>query len=66
MLLGTGYALAALWRDARMDLRNLVTLRPPMGSEGRFSALIFLTWTMVLVLLVYLAMLFRTLPRSDQ
>jgi hypothetical protein len=65
-VVGTGYALAALWRDAGMDIRNLFTLRPPAGSDNRFPALIFLTWAMILLLAVYLAMLFTTTPGSDQ
>ncbi len=64
--IGTGYALAALWREAGMGPRNLFTLRPPAGSDDRFPALIFLTWAMILLLAAYLAMLLTTSPGSDQ
>jgi hypothetical protein len=58
--IGTGYALDALWREAGMDPKALFTLRPPEGSDSRFAALIFLTWSMIFFVVVYIAMLFAS------
>ncbi len=58
---GTGYAMAQLWADSNMtSLKHLLFLDAPEGMGPRFGSLVFLTWAMLGVVLIYLVMLIST------
>ena len=59
--LGAGYAMAQLWEDSGMrSLKHLLFIDSPEGMGFRFGALVFLTWSMIGLVLIYASMLIRT------
>jgi hypothetical protein len=59
--LGAGYAMAQLWADSNMrSLKHLLFIDAPEGMGFRFGALVFLTWSMIGLVLIYASMLIRT------
>jgi hypothetical protein len=58
--LGTLFATIQLWSDSRLTYKNLMPWSRPEELDGRYEALVFITWGMILLGATYLAMLFMT------
>jgi hypothetical protein len=57
-VVGTGYAVFQLWDDCGLGARNLIPWPRPPHMDGRFEALVWLTWAKIGMLATYLALLF--------
>lgn len=55
--IGTGYAMAQLWEDALLTPRDLIPRRRPEGMDGRYEAIVYVTWGMIGFVTSYIAML---------
>jgi hypothetical protein len=65
--LGTAYAMVQLWVDSNLKLEHLLPRHRPEWFDGRYEALVYITWGMIALVVTYLVMLFITFyaQRSD-
>lgn len=55
--IGTGYAMAQLWANARLSLRDLIPRRRPEWLDLRYEALVYVTWAMIGLTVTFVALL---------
>lgn len=55
-VVGTGYAMVALWQAAGLGLNHLSGNLPP-ELDPRYTALVVLTWAMVALLIIHVVLL---------
>ncbi|MBA3417003.1 MAG: hypothetical protein H0U10_17420 [Chloroflexia bacterium] len=61
--IATGYAIAQAWADAGLGPRHLVPLRRPEGRDLRYEALVYITWSMIALIVAVGVFLFTALER---
>lgn len=56
--LGAGFAMMALWEDAGLGFSHLVTGFLPDDRDYRYRALIVITWSLIILYIVFVIFLF--------